>query len=136
MCRPNLGKQTTYISPKGNEKPIDYIIIKRRHLKHNKDAEANDMIFMGSDHRCVMATFMVTTPKKDGHRGMKDKLVKTKHDRRDQTEKNIGDEKPELENRYQEIIEKYIEKAEAANKELSQSKEKTPKQKNSSTSKK
>ena len=38
--------------------------------------------------------------------------------------------------KYQEIIEKYIEKAEAANKELSQSKEKPPKQKSSSTSKK
>ena len=46
------GKQTTYRSPKGNEKQIYYIIIKRRHLKYNKDAEANDMIHMGSDHRC------------------------------------------------------------------------------------
>ena len=35
---------------------IDYIITKRRYLKYNKDAEANDMIHMGSDHRCVMAT--------------------------------------------------------------------------------
>ena len=53
---------------------------------------------MGSDHRCVMATFMITTPKKDGHRKInKDKLETTKHDRRDQTEKNTGDEKPELE---------------------------------------
>ena len=87
MYRKNLGKQTTYRSPKGSEKPIDYIIIKRRHLKDNKDAEANDMIHMGSDHRCVMATFMITTPKKDGHREMKDKLEKTKHDRRDQNSK-------------------------------------------------
>ena len=74
-----------------------YIIIKRRHLKDNKDAEANDMILMGSDHRCVMATFMITTPKTDGHREMKDKLETTKHDRSDQAEKNTGDEKLELE---------------------------------------
>ena len=97
MYRKNLGKPTTYRSPKRNEKQIDYIILKRRHLKYNKDAEANDMIHMGSDHRCVMATFMITTPKKDGHRKKKAKLETTKHDRRDQTEKNTGDEKPELE---------------------------------------
>ena len=47
---------------------IDYIITQRRHLKYNKDAEANDMIHIGSDHRCVMATFVITTPKKDGTR--------------------------------------------------------------------
>ena len=29
-------------------------------MRHVKDAEANDMIHMGSDHRCVMATFMIT----------------------------------------------------------------------------
>ena len=73
MYRKNPGKQTTYRSPKGNEKQVDYIIIKRRHLRHNKDAEVNDMIHMGRDHRCVMATFMITTPKKDGHR-KKEKL--------------------------------------------------------------
>ena len=45
---------------------IDHILIKRRHLKCSKDAEANDMIHMGGDHRCVMATFVINTPKKDG----------------------------------------------------------------------
>ena len=68
MYRKNPGAQTTYRSGKGNEKQIDSIIIKRRHLKYNKDAEADDVIHMGSDHRCVMATFMITTPKKDVHR--------------------------------------------------------------------
>ena len=53
MCRKNRGKQPIYWSPKGNETQIDNIIIKRRHLKYNKDAEANDMIHMVSDHRCV-----------------------------------------------------------------------------------
>ena len=51
MCRKNPGKQTIYRSPEGNEKQIDHIITKRRHL--NKDAEANDMIHMGSDHRLI-----------------------------------------------------------------------------------
>ena len=70
-------------------KSIDNIIIKRRHLKYNNDAEANDMIHMGSDHGCVMATFMITTPKKDGHRKI-NKLERTKHDRRDQNDKTMG----------------------------------------------
>ena len=64
MYRKIHWKQTTYRSPKGNGKQIDYIFTKRRHLKHNRDAEANDMIHMirmGSDHRCVMATFMITS---------------------------------------------------------------------------
>ena len=59
MYRKTHGKQTTYRSPKGTEKHIDYILIKRRHLTYSKDAEANDMIHMGSDHRCVMATFLI-----------------------------------------------------------------------------
>ena len=85
---------------------------------------------MGSDHRCVMATFVITTPRKDGLCKIKRKKLKTaKYDRGEQTDNKTGEEKPELEKRYQEIIEKIKEKAEAANKELSQSKEKTMKQK-------
>ena len=68
MYRKNPGKQTTYRSPKGNEKQIDYILTKTKHLKYNRDAEADDMIHMGSDHRCVMATCTITTPERDGHR--------------------------------------------------------------------
>ena len=135
MYRQNPGKQTTYRSPKRNEKQMNYIITKRRHLKYNKDAEANNMIPMGSDHGCVMATFMITTPKRDGHRKIKeDELDTTKHDGK---WKNIGDEKPELEKKYQEIIEKIKEKAGAANKELSHIKDTTADaKKSSSTSKK
>ena len=65
MYRKTLGKQTTYRSPEGTEKQIDCILIKRRHLKYSKDAEANDMIHMGSEHRCVMATCAINTPKKE-----------------------------------------------------------------------
>ena len=61
MYRKTPQKQTTFIFPKGNEKQIDYMLTKRRCLRYNKDAEANDMIHMGSDHRCVMAIFTITT---------------------------------------------------------------------------
>ena len=44
--------------PKEPRSKSTTILIKRRHLKYNKDAEANDLMHMGSDHRCVMATFV------------------------------------------------------------------------------
>ena len=67
MYRKTPQEQTTFISPKGNEKQIDYILTKRRYLRQKKDAEANDIIHMGSGHRCVMATFTITTSGKNGH---------------------------------------------------------------------
>ena len=60
-------KQTTFVSPKGKEKQIDYILTKRRYLRYTEDAEANDMIHMGSDHRCVLAIFTITMPGKNIH---------------------------------------------------------------------
>ena len=51
MYRKTPQKQTTCISLKGNEKQIDYISTKRRNLRYNKDAEANDMIHMGSQDK-------------------------------------------------------------------------------------
>ena len=65
------------------------------------------MIHMGSDHRCVMATFTITTSGKSSHyKTFKGKYEKIKDKGRDQTRKNIEVEKPELEKRCQEIIEK------------------------------
>ena len=32
-----------------------------------KDAEANDMIHMGSDHRCIMAAFLINKAGKNTH---------------------------------------------------------------------
>ena len=105
MFRKTPQKQTTFISPKGNEKQIDYILTKRRHLKHIEDAEANDIIHMGSDHRCVMATFTVSMPgKNSNHKNMKGKHDTEKRERSTQAEKNISIEMPELE-KYQEIVE-------------------------------
>ena len=93
-----MVKQTTFRSPKGNEKQIDYILTKRRYLRYNKDAEANDMIHMGSDHRCVMATFTITTPETSRHyKTMKGKHDTIKHEARDYTGKNIEVEELELE---------------------------------------
>ena len=59
MFRKTPQKHTSFVSPKGKEKQIDYILTKRRYLRNVKDAEANDTIHMGSDHRCVMATFLI-----------------------------------------------------------------------------
>ena len=80
--------KTTYRSPKGTEKQIDYILIKRRHLKYNKDAEAKDTNHMGNDYRCVMATFVINTPEKIAHHETnKDKLETTKQNNRKRTDK-------------------------------------------------
>ena len=49
MCRKTPQKQTSFVSPKGKEKQIDYILTKRRYVRNVK-AEANDMIHMGSDN--------------------------------------------------------------------------------------
>ena len=67
MFRKTPQKQTSFVSPKGKEKQIDYTLTKRRYLRNVKAAVANDMIHMGSDHRCVMATFLINTPEKNTH---------------------------------------------------------------------
>ena len=62
------------------------------------------MIHMGSDHRCVMATFMITMLGKNIHTKNKKKKQDTiGYDERDQVEK-ISIEMPELEKRYQEVV--------------------------------
>ena len=59
MYKKLLRKQETYRTPKGVEKQLDYILVDKKHCCWSTDAEANDMIHMGSDHRCVMATFVI-----------------------------------------------------------------------------
>ena len=105
MFRKTPQKQTTFISPQGNEEQIDYMLTKRRHLKHIKDDEANDMIHMGSDHRCVMATFKISMlGKKPNLKDMKGYHETEKRERSAQAGKSISDELPELE-KDQEIVE-------------------------------
>ena len=67
MSERHLGNKRPTDLQKLNEKQIEYILTERRYLTYNKDAEANDMIHMGSDPRCGMATFMITTPEKSSH---------------------------------------------------------------------
>ena len=43
-------KHVTSRTPQGAEKQLDYIWVNRKYLRCSKDAEANDMIHMGSDH--------------------------------------------------------------------------------------
>ena len=105
MFKKTPQKQTSFVSPKGKEKQIDYILTKRRYLSNVKDAEANDMIHMGSDHRCIMATFLISTPEKNKHNRREDKMRRpTVNIENTQKSKNINIENPELEERYQDII--------------------------------
>ena len=63
VCRKQADKQTTFRSANGQEKQLDCTLTSRRHLKFSKNAEVNDMLHMGSDHRSVMAQFVI--PSKD-----------------------------------------------------------------------
>ena len=88
MFRKTPQKQTSFVSPEGKEKQIDYIWTKRRYLSNVKDVEANDMIHMGSDHRCVVAAFLINTLRKDIHAENKKKKHDTiGYDEHEQTEK-------------------------------------------------
>ena len=51
--------EATYRTPKGAEKQLDYILVIRKYLRWSKDAEANDTIHMESDHRSVIAQFVI-----------------------------------------------------------------------------
>ena len=74
-------------------------------MRNVKDAEANDMIHMESDHRCVMATFLINTPEKNTHVRRENKkhetIVFVEHKKK---AKNTNIEVSELEERYQEIV--------------------------------
>ena len=59
IYRKPLEKQATYKTPNCAEKQLDYILIDRKHRSCSRDAEAHDMIHMESDHRTVMARFVI-----------------------------------------------------------------------------
>ena len=103
MFRKSPQKQTSFVSTKWKEKQIDYILTKRRYLRNVKDAEANDMIHMGSDHRCVMATFLINTPEKKTNVRRENKKHETIVSQ-DKKAKNTNIEMSELEERYQDTI--------------------------------
>ena len=105
MFRKTPQKQTSFVSPKGKGKQIDYILTKRRYLINVKDAEANDMIHMRSDHRCVMATFLINMPeKKINVRRENTKHETTMYVEHEEKDENNNMEMSELEKRYQDII--------------------------------
>ena len=64
MHKKTQQKQVTYHAPKGGGKQLDYILTDRKHHGWSRDAEANDTIDMGSDHRRVMAKFEISLQKK------------------------------------------------------------------------
>ena len=47
------------------EKQLDCMLVDRNICICSRDAEANDMIHKGSDHRSVVAHFVITTPEKE-----------------------------------------------------------------------
>ena len=94
-----------FVSPKGKEKQIDYILTKRRYLRNVKDAEANDMIHMGSDHRCVMATLLINMPEKKSMSGEgTQNHVTNVYSEHEEKAKENNMEMSELEKRCQDII--------------------------------
>ena len=64
MCKKIPPKQVTYLTPKNGQKQLDYILTDRKHYSRSKDAEANDTVHTGSDHRRATAKF--ETPKERG----------------------------------------------------------------------
>ena len=61
-------------------------------MKNVKDAEANDMIHMGSDHGCVMATFLIDIPerKNNGRRGNTKHETTVYAEQEDEAKENNG----------------------------------------------
>ena len=59
------------------------------------------MIHMGSDHRCIMATFLINTPGKNTHARRENKKHETiGYVEHEQKAKNTNIEMSELEERY------------------------------------
>ena len=58
MYKKTPKKQATHRTSNGAMKQLDYILIDKKHISCSRDAEANDMIHIGSDHRSVMARFV------------------------------------------------------------------------------
>ena len=82
------------------------MLVDRKHLYCSRDAEANDMIHMGSDHRSVMAQFVITAPKKEvsqkTHIAKKNFLADSTKSQNDK-KKPRSDEAIKFEERYAEL---------------------------------
>ena len=99
-------KQATYKTPNGAMKQLDYTLVDKKHMCCSRDAEANDMIHMGSDHRSVMARFVVKAPNKRDPR--KAQIEERKKRRSEKTMiqddgKEDPDERNAIDERYHEL---------------------------------
>ena len=65
MYRKTSERQATYRTPKGVEKQLGCTLVDRKHMSCRGDAEANDVIHVGSDHRSAMAQFVIIAAKKE-----------------------------------------------------------------------
>ena len=59
-------EQTAFRSASGKDKQLDDVLSDKRSRRYCTDAEANDMIHLGSDHRSVTAHFQFPCGKKKG----------------------------------------------------------------------
>ena len=65
IYRKTSEKQATYRTPKCADKQLDFILVNRKYLRWSKDAAAIDVIHMESDHRSVMAQFVIPAKEKE-----------------------------------------------------------------------
>ena len=105
VYRKTPEKQATCRTPFGTEKQSDYILVDKKHIFCSTDAEANDMIHMGRDHRSVMAQFGITAPKKVSQKTHCDsKKTKTaQNTKRQSDDKTRSCEAIKFEERYAEL---------------------------------
>ena len=88
-------KQATYRTPNGAMKQMDYILVDKKRICCSRDAEANDMIHIGSDHRSVMARFVIKAPnKRDPRKKRRSENIRIQNDgKEDPDERNAIDER-------------------------------------------
>ena len=83
-------------------------------LKYSRDAEANDMIHLGSDHRSVMAQLVIPAPTKERHPKRKPLMWRRKSatdDNNDQVSESAKSEKNiKFEKRYSELERRSMQK--------------------------
>ena len=111
MYKKTPQKQYTYRTPKGAEKQLDYILVNKTYYKWSRDAEVNNMIHMGSDHRCVMARLVIAL--KSAKKPMNNEGSPNRIHERPRCEKRAGrvlGMKAEFEARYQDFEEEIKKK--------------------------
>ena len=96
---------------------MDNILVDRKHIYCNRDAEANDMVDMGSDHRSVMGHSVITAPKKEVSQKThcdKTKMKTAENTTSQSDDKTRSGEAIKFEERYAELERKIKHKAEIA----------------------